>query len=501
MVGFKAPSTLSNGIYLDIHYLCTWQINYNPSYSTQECIAMMKVKIVILGLIPVFISSSLFLVASAYPEEERSISERIVEILKERGILKEEEYEELKQLAEKEKEEKATTPKVTFKRGFAIETPDENFKLRLSGRLHTDFKSYGSSHPGNSTFYVRRARFCVEGTLYKYFDFKVESEFGKGTSGRLNDGYLNVRYFHQFQLKMGQYKQPFSLEELTPDNWIDFVERSLANNLVPSRDVGVMLHGDLFQEVINYGIGLCNGYRINQSQDTDDHKDVVGRLIFSPFLRLNNRFLKGFHVGGSFTYGKQESDEDEWWNKGEFKTAAGTQFLEFDDDVLHDGTRRRYGTELSWFLGPFSIKGEWMTLRMDDLWSEGQKEDFRADAGYISLSYFLTGEHQPFKKGVVQRVIPKKHFDPHKKTWGAWQLVARYSFLDTERNIFKEGFADSKRYTDRAEAYTLGVNWYLNDMVRMMFNYVRTEFDEDILYRNERIDSEDVFLGRFQLVW
>ena len=460
----------------------------------------MKVNFDILMVLLVFISSLLLPVTHAYADPEKSVSERIVEILKERGILKEEEYEELKQLVENEKEEKATVPRVSFKRGFAVETPDENFKLKLSGRLHTDFKAYGSSLPGNSSFYVRRARLCMQGTLYKYFDFKVESEFGKGTSGRLTDGYLNVRYFPQVQFKMGQYKQPFSLEEVTSPNWIDFVEKSLANNLVPGRDVGVMLHGDLFKGFINYGIGIANGYRINQSQDTDDHKDVVGRVVFSPFIRWNN-LLKGLHLGGSFTYGEQESGSDEWWNKGEFKTAAGTRFLEFDDDVIHDGTRSRYSTELSWFLGPFSLKGEWMTLRMDDLYLGNQKEDLNADAGYISLSYFITGEQQPFKKGVLGRVIPKKNFDPDKKTWGAWQLVARYDFFDAERGIFKKGFANPRRYTDRAEAFTLGINWYLNDMVRVMFNYVRTEFDEDILYRNERIDSEDVFLGRFQLVW
>ena len=461
----------------------------------------MKVKFDILIVLLAFIFSLLLPVTKAYAAPEKSVSEKIVEILKERGILKEEEYEELKQLVEKEKEEKATAPKVSFKRGFAVETPDENFKLKLSGRLHTDFKAYGSSQPGNSSFYVRRARLCMQGTLYKYFDFKVESEFGKGTSGRLTDGYLNVRYFPQVQFKMGQYKQPFSLEELTSPNWIDFVEKSLANNLVPARDAGIMLHGDLFKGVINYGIGIANGYRVNQSQDTDDHKDVVGRVVFSPFSRSHNSFMKGLHLGGSFTYGKQESDSDEWWNKGEFKTAAGTRFLELNDDVIHDGTRSRYGTELSWFLGPFSLKGEWMTLRMDDLYLGNQKEDLNADAGYISLSYFITGEQQPFKKGVLGRVIPKKNFDPDKKTWGAWQLVARYDFLDAERDIFKKGFANPGRYTDRAEAFTLGINWYLNDMVRVMFNYVRTEFDEDILYRNERIDNEDVFLGRFQLVW
>lgn len=462
---------------------------------------MKKVKLVILLLVLVVIPSFLLLGTPAYPDQDKSASERIIEILKERGILKDDEYEELKQLVEKEKEEKATAPKVTFKRGFTIETPDELFKLRLSGRFQGDFKAYESSNPGNSTFYIRRARLAMMGTFYKYYDFKVEADFGRRTSGRLTDGYLNFRFLPQLQLQMGQYKQPFSLEEVRSDNWIDFVERSLANNFVPSRDVGIMLHGDLFKGGVNYAIGLSNGYRINETQDTDDHKDVVGRVVFSPFLKLDNSLLKGLHFGGSFTYGKQESAKDDWWRKGEFKTEAGTTFLEFNDDVFHDGTRRRYGSELCWIAGPFSLKGEWMSLRMDDLRLGNRKKDFRANAGYISLSYILTGEQQPFKKGVVKRITPKKNFDPYKKTWGAWQLLARYGFLDAERDIFRSGFADPRRYTDRAEAYTLGVTWYLNDVVRMMANYVRTEFDNDILYRNERVDNEDVFLARFQLVW
>ena len=162
---------------------------------------MKKLKCTVAVLISLLVFSLLLSGTPAYPAEEKSLSERIVELLKEKGILQEEEYEELKQMVEKEKEEKAATPKVTFKRGFAMETPDENFKLRLSGRLNADFKAYESSHPGDSTFYVRRARLAMSGTIYKYFDFRVESEFGKGTSGRLNDGYLNVKYFPQSQLE------------------------------------------------------------------------------------------------------------------------------------------------------------------------------------------------------------------------------------------------------------------------------------------------------------
>ena len=58
-----------------------------------------------------------------------------------------------------------------------------------------------------------------------------------------------------------------------------------------------------------------------------------------------------------------------------------------------------------------------------------------------------------------------------------------------------------KKYTDRADSYTAGVNWYLNDMVRVMVNYIHTSFDDEILVNDKKIDNEDVFITRFQLVW
>ena len=468
-------------------------------------------KYIYLTAVLLFSFSSL---ASADQSQE-TVVDKLLDILEAKGIITESQHKDLKnelevekdtmkeqqQVVQKVKSREEKLPRVGYKNGFYLETPDEKFKLKLSGRFHADFKGYESSHPGDSTFLVRRARLAMSGTVYKYFDFKVESEFGKGTSGRLNDGYVNVRYFPQAQVKIGQYKQPYGFEEMTSDNYMDFIERSIANKIVPSRDVGLMLHGNLFKGILNYGISVANGYKINQSQDTDDHKDVIGRLVLSPFITMDNRFLKGLHIGGSVTYGEQESDKDDWWNSGEYKTAPGTTYLEFDDRVTQDGKRRRYGTELAWFLGPFSVKGEWMGLRMDDLWLGKKKTSFTADAGYIALSYFITGEEQPYKNGALGRVKLKNDFDPEKRTWGAWQIVARYGFFDADSDIFRKGFVDRRRYTDRAEVYTVGVNLYLNDMVRLMLNYVRTDFDKDILYRETYIDNEDVILGRFQLAW
>jgi phosphate-selective porin OprO/OprP len=83
---------------------------------------------------------------------------------------------------------------------------------------------------------------------------------------------------------------------------------------------------------------------------------------------------------------------------------------------------------------------------------------------------------------------------------GAVQLVARYGTLDIDSDLFGKGYADATKYTDGADSFTLGVNWYLNDLVRLMFNYIHNEFDDDITVSGEKLDDEDVFLGRIQLI-
>lgn len=159
----------------------------------------------------------------AEEKEKKSVNEKILEILIEKKIISKEQYEDL--VRQVREEEEARKPKVVagYNKGFYIETADKESKIKFDGRFHGDFKTYLGDHPDHASFFVRRARLCASGTLYKYYDFRVESEFGKGGS-RLNDGFMNIHYWPFAQLKFGQFKTPFSMEELHSDNWIDFIE-------------------------------------------------------------------------------------------------------------------------------------------------------------------------------------------------------------------------------------------------------------------------------------
>ena len=379
-------------------------------------------------------------------------------------------------------------------------TPNSEHQAYLI--LQAQLQVFEADNPASNEFFMRAVRPGLKGTIYKYYDFNVVAEFGNGKS-ELLDGYMGFNHLPWAELRVGQYKQPFSLEWYSPCPWRDFIEMSLPiDNLTPDRDIGVMVHGNMAKGVFDYGLSLCNGTGKN-TRDTNDDKDVVARVVLTPFNRSDNAFLKGLHLGGGMTYGNQETASNQMRREGKFQTAGETVFFQFEEDVFHDGHRTRYGAELAWIVGPFSLKGEWARMDLDDLYEKkgGSKDDFTIDGSYVSLSYIVTGESLPFKDGKCGMISPTQTFDPKKGTWGAIQLVARYETFSIDNDLLNKGYADPNKYTDDADGFTLGVNWYLNDRVKAMLNYNRTEFDGHIVKEEKELNNEDLVLVRIQLVF
>jgi phosphate-selective porin OprO/OprP len=266
----------------------------------------------IVGALLIFVASG----PVCAEEASKTTVDKLLDILQEKGIINGQQYQDLKNElgAEKKvieeqkmvieeqkkvvadaKSREEKMPKVGYKNGFYLETPDQNFSLKIGGRVDADMRFYNSDHPENNQFFVNRARIYLSGTLFKYYEFKIEPDFGKGTS-ELKDGFINVNYVPYAQFKVGQYKAPFSLERLTSSNYMDFVERSLpVDNLTPDRDQGIMIHGSYAPFGLHYGLGIFNGVRANES-DVDDHKDVAMRIGLTPFYKQKSILLKGLYA-------------------------------------------------------------------------------------------------------------------------------------------------------------------------------------------------------------
>ncbi|MGH7933553.1 MAG: porin, partial [Candidatus Binataceae bacterium] len=145
--------------------------------------------------------------------------------------------------------------------GVSISSADGDFNLRIHGYVQANgsfFTSGGDKPATGSTFFLNRARPILEGTAFRYFDYKIMPDFGQGKTV-LEDGYLNVHYLPQFQLMAGKFKSPFGLERLQSARDLEFVQRGITNNLIPNRDIGFMFHGEPYDGRVTWQLAFLNG--------------------------------------------------------------------------------------------------------------------------------------------------------------------------------------------------------------------------------------------------
>ncbi|MBI4380341.1 MAG: hypothetical protein HY574_04030 [candidate division NC10 bacterium] len=412
---------------------------------------------------------------AAEKKDDKAVLDEVLDILKDKGQITEEKYQELKARAKKEGAGKILA-------GFEGWTPyiksvDGQHTIKLNGRLNFDFRAYeeGSRNlDGNrsnvsptrsdllTNFRVRRARIGVDATLFKYFDIKVEGDFGESTA-QLTDGYIDIHYWPELRARAGQFKVPFSFEELTSSRVMDFVERSLVNNLVPTRDVGAMLHGKLLGGMVEYGAGVFNG-RGQNAAETNDSKDIAGRILVEPFKASGISPLKKFHVAGHFTWGDQDSSQS-------LQGRTDGKFV-FFPRVNTRGDRLRYGFETVYAYGPFGLYGEYVQSEEErkGIGAGGTDlDDLTGRGWYVAGTVFVTGEEKVH--GKAPKVIPA---NPRTGNYGALELVARYAQLD-----FNSDGALPSPGGNRADALTVGFNWYLSPNVRLMSNWVQNWFEND----------------------
>lgn len=138
----------------------------------------------------------------------------------------------------------------------------------------------------SSQFKIDRLRAYFQGTMWRsWARYRIEIEFS-GTTGendnKIKDGYIEFAKVPLATVRMGQYKVPFSLQELTPDIRQEFVERAITDvKFAPARDLGVMLLGLTGNKALGYAAGVFNGGGEAKSQD-DRSMLYAGRIFWDP---------------------------------------------------------------------------------------------------------------------------------------------------------------------------------------------------------------------------
>jgi phosphate-selective porin OprO and OprP len=369
--------------------------------------------------------------------------------------------------------------------GFVLQSENGDFKLQLRGLVQFD----GRFFPGDpddlllNNFLVRRARPIFLGTVARYFDFNFTPDFGGGTTV-IQDAYLVARVSPKLAVRIGKFKPPIGMEHLQSDAQLPFIERALAASLVPSRDVGVQIGGDLANGVLSYAAGVFNGTPDGASVDTDtsDGKALVGRVVISPF-KAGKSALSGLGFGIA---GSTEKQSGTTATLAGYRTGGQNSFFSYSAGVAPAGTRRRGSAELSYFSGPVGILAEYVkseasVLKTTTIAATATTPARTATTGPFTVenhawqataTVFVSGGTAGYDGPKI-----KTPLDPAKGQWGALQLAARVNQFTADGDTFANNFADVTRSARKATAWGVGLNWYANKNIKQMVGFERTTFE------------------------
>lgn len=443
-----------------------------------------------LGINPVLLAEAVGVPGS------KTIEERLGELEKEIALLRRLKEVDQEVQAKKEKE----TPILTVsKEGFNVKSKDSAFILKFRGQAQTDARFYANDDTStvSNTFLLRRVRPTLEGTVFKYFDFRLMPDFGGGSSSfSIQDAWVNYKYWRAAQLRVGKFKAPLGLERLQADAAGQFIETALSTNLIPNRDIGVDLNGELFDGAVTYDAGVFNGSADNgngtttSDADIHDDKEFVGRVFAQPFKNTAYDILNGLGVGLGASAGTAHGSNLPTYRSGGQQTifsytpAAGT--------VIADGRRIRIAPQAYYYSGPFGFLGEYV-LSQQELSKGTLKSDKIENYGWqLASTYVLTGENASYTG-----VVPNSDFNPGKKTWGAFELAGRFSSISIDKSVFPFYANPLSAVTD-AKAWDIGINWYLNRNLKFMTHFEQTFFEGGKTPGGDR-KTENALLSRLQI--
>jgi phosphate-selective porin OprO/OprP len=165
--------------------------------------------------------------------------------------------------------------------------------------------------------------------------------------------------------------------------------------------------------------------------------------------------------------------------------------------------RVRGALEMGWASGPFAVQGEYMRLKYTGLAPVTESpRDAEFSSWYASIAYCLTGEHQVLAGGSMKPIYPRKFFNPSEGTFGALCLAARFEHFSGDEAWIKETASVSVR---EADAFSIGANWILYPMVRIIADYTHTDFSDPLRVRVnpdgsvDYIEKESVLTLRFSM--
>lgn len=338
---------------------------------------------------------------------------------------------------------------------------------------------------------IRRARLSAKGSVTEHTNYLMQVDFGAFGRPTITDMWVEQTDVPLFgNVRIGQWKQPFSLEVVSSYRYTTFMERSLLFvPFTPFRHLGVGFYDHSEDERMTWAASMfaAGQDQLGGSIATGGGIGTAERITYLPHWECDGK--EYLHLGAAHYFSAPNDSRVAFRTIPELfigqnaTTAAGgtsgapvptgpingTPFFAQTSTIIAS-CYNVIGSELLWVEGPFSLQSEGMLNFVDQ--AGGPLAVL--PGGYVQAGYFLTGEHRPYdrKAGAIDRVIPKTNLafcdTCGNPGIGAWEIAARVSYLNLNHDLipaYRGG-----EVTD----FTAGINWFWNPYTKIVFNYVHS---------------------------
>lgn len=418
---------------------------------------------------------------------------------------------ELKAAADKqaEKDAKDGVFKGRWNNGPYWQTADKEFSFRIQARIHLDTvftkadDGIEGPPPGigddfDDATYFRRLRLGISGDLGSHVGYKFDIDFADPTDPQMKDAYIDIKNLKDCwgcwvpSIRVGQQYEPVGLETNTSDNNTAFIERAAITNLHPERSIGIAFRDAFWNDHATSSLGVYstdgdddeNGFAVWDEEDSDGGWAATGRFTLIPWAKDTCHFV---HLGASASYRMP--------NQVQYRARPGLGRgpRVVDTGVINDlNGVILWNAEFGFEWHSLHVSAEYTSVTLQDSPTIG---DPNFTGYYAAIGWFITGEARGYdwKNGWWGTTKPCCNFLSNNCCClGALELAARYDFIDLNDGTITGG---------EMTTITVGLNWYLNQYVRLMFDVTLSNVQDRNGPGGVVIDDADVlsFLMRWDV--
>ena len=442
--------------------------------------------------------------------ENRQITAEQYELLVNAAKADGEKIEGVKAEAEKVAEEATQDaikdlPKVTTKDKIVIESADGNFKWQPIGRVMADYIAIDEDKTQlQSGYELRRARLGMDVTLWQHWIGKFEADFAEDEVS-IKDAYVGFKGKTAggtaWWVKVGQSHFPSGFSTLSSSKYMTFMNRPIYadGEIQLARQMGLAgflgggrwtAHAGVFGRSVGNSNEDCTASPAGAECDGPFYAGL--RVTGLPFMRDKTHLL---HIGGSVQYRNPNGNTIDIDQRDAVIHIISNKDLNADFKGLADDAFG-WGLETVGVWGPAYMKAEYVTLDVDlnsTAVTSGAfpQSSTDLDGWSVDLGYFLTGESKHYDTKKAQWGSLKPNNIVGKGGYGAWEVGIRYEESDYNDNLDING---------DTQLFTAGLNWYVNNTMRFMANYVTT-LDFEKPGNPKDGDEPSAFMLRGQVYW